>query len=290
MDPITRAVPVGQSLLPVAPTRQRTVRTNMIPITYETFGKKQFKRYASMAFAKGDKLVPLVMMEIPKAAMAHAVGFVKSGDSYVPVAVLGIEESPNLYVAGDGRWLSTYMPARYRAYPFAMRKTEDGRSVLCFDENSQLMVDEGKGDEDFFEGEGKPSKFVMGMAEFLGKIESSAVATAKLMALLDRHKLITPWPIAVKRDGQDRQIHGLYCVDEKLLRELDKDALYELHQADAMPLVYCQLMSMQNLRYLGVLAKAYETATQAQSLPTDEKGELDLSFLADDTTITFENL
>jgi hypothetical protein len=41
---------------------------------------------------------------------------------------------------------------------------------------------------------------------------------------------------------------------------------------------------------LGELAKALADAEQQAALPKNEIGEIDLTFLADDTTISFENL
>jgi hypothetical protein len=79
-------------------------------------------------------------------------------------------------------------------------------------------------------------------------------------------------------------------VDEKALNQLSAEALQALQQSGALQLCYCQLLSMQHLQTLGKLAQAHQEAEQMAALPKTEKGELDLSFLADDTTISFENL
>jgi hypothetical protein len=47
---------------------------------------------------------------------------------------------------------------------------------------------------------------------------------------------------------------------------------------------------MQHLPMLSKLAEAQQEAIKTVSLKQAESGETDLSFLADDTTISFENL
>ena len=66
---------------------------------------------------------------------------------------------------------------------------------------------------------------------------------------------------------------------------MSADALKALQQAGALPMIYCQLLSMQHLPLLGQLAEAHRKA--AQPLPTTPKGELDLSFLSTDGAFKF---
>ena len=61
-------------------------------------------------------------------------------------------------------------------------------------------------------------------------------------------------------------------------------AAYRAHPF-ALPMVYCQLLSMQHLPLLGQLAQAHRKAAQPLSAAPD--GELDLRFLSNNGTLSF---
>jgi len=80
--------------------------------------------------------------------------------------------------------------------------------------------------------------------------------------VLKQHQLIQPWSIELKQDtlggqSKNRKIEGLFRIDELAFNKLDAQALYRVQQA---------------------------------ALPKTETGEIDMSFLADDTMISFESL
>ena len=66
---------------------------------------------------------------------------------------------------------------------------------------------------------------------------------------------------------------------------LPAEAFEAVRQSGALPVAYCQLLSMQHLQKLGQLAQAY--AAQTTALPQTASGELDLEFLNDSGTISF---
>ena len=262
------------------------------PISQREFGHKRFKPYESYSFAAKDAIVALVVNELHRAAVVLPLAFAKVGEGFVPVAVQGLATGKNLFVAADGRWLGRYIPSAYRGYPFALINTEDGKQVLCFDEGSGLLSDtEGK---PFFDDEA-PSQAVNDVLNFLTQVHASRQMTHRICAILDEHKLIQPWPIQLKQsddteEGESRMLEGLFRIDEAAFNTLDAPALHALQQAGAFPMVFCQLLSMQHLPALGELTKAQNEAEKFAALPKTEAGEIDMSFLADDTTISFENL
>ena len=265
----------------------------IVPISHSEFAQKRFKRHDSYAFAAKDAMVPLVVRELPRAAMMMPIGFAKLDETFVPVAVQGLRPGKNLFVAPNGRWVGRYLPAVYRSYPFVLANASDGKQVLCFDTESGLLSDsEG---EPFFDGE-TPSKAVQDVLDFLNQVTSSRQLTQRMCGVLQAHQLIQPWPIQINqppRSGeppQGRHIDGLFRIDEVALNKLDATALHNIHQSGALPLVYCQLLSMRHLPAFGKLITAHHEVEQHLALPKTETGEIDLTFLADDTTISFEDL
>ena len=69
------------------------------------------------------------------------------------------------------------------------------------------------------------------------------------------------------------------------LHALLAEPLKALQQAGALPLVYCQLLSMQHLPLLGRLAQAHSKPAPAPLVTPG--GELDLGFLNDNGTLRF---
>lgn len=256
-------------------------------ISKTTHAAKRWKRYSNYHFAAQDTVVPLVMQELPKACMTLPIAFIQLGKAYAPAAVQGLQAGQNLFVAPDGRWIGPYTPAFYRGYPFALASTPEGQQVLCVDAQSDLISDsEG---EPFFNEQGEPSQSVKDVLNFLQQVHANREATQRVCAALQAEALIQPWPITLKAEQGEKTVQGLYRIDEAKLRSLSAEALHGLQEAGALPVAYCQLLSMQHLQMLGKLAEAHASAKaqSQQALPTTANGELDLEFLNNNGTISF---
>lgn len=235
-------------------------------ISRERHADKSWKRFVSYDFARRLSLAVLVAAEIPKAAMAMPLAFVRQGEGYAPVALMGLEPGKNLLVAPDGRWLGRYVPSALRSYPFSLAKTESKTLILCIDEDSGLMSD-GTDGEPFFTTEGEPAVGLSQIMEFLQQIERNRSATAIACAALTEQALIRPWPITLKGETGEHQVEGVFQIDEAMLNQLSDDTFLSLRRAGALPLAYCQLLSMQHLAVLGELASAYARPPPQQPPP-----------------------
>lgn len=243
---------------------------------------KRWKRSDSYGFTSEDSVAPLVMQELPRACLSLPVGFIQTDGSFKLVAIQGLQQNKNLYVAPDGHWLGAYIPAAYRSYPFALANTEDKQQILCIREESGLVSDTDG--EVFFNADGKPTSAVKEILTFLQQLATSAQQTINLCELLTKHDLIQPWNIQVKAHDETHKIRGLYSVDEIALNALPIEAFNELRQNGALPLIYCQLLSMQHLHSLG---KINSRNNQGNGSLTSEDGELDLEFLHNDGMLRY---
>jgi hypothetical protein len=253
------------------------------PITKTDFANLRWKRCSSYRFAARDAVVPLVVLELPRACMTLPIAFVQQGEAFVPAAVQGLQPGQNLFVAADGRWMGPYVPAAYRSYPFALAKADNGQFVLCVDADSDL-VGEGHA-EAFFDEQGEPSQSVKGILDFLQQIRANREATIRICAALNAENLIQPWPITLKHKDGEQTAQGLCRIDEARFNSLDADALRRVQQAGALAVAYCQLLSMQHLQTLGKLAEAHAGANG--QLSSTSNGELDLEFLNSNDTLSF---
>lgn len=245
---------------------------NIQPITKAQYAAKRWKRYAGYHFAAKDAVVSLVMQELPKAQLTLPIGFALKDEQAFPVAVQSLQPGINLFVAADGRWRGRYVPAAYRGYPFILADTQDGKQVLCIDEDSAL-VSETEGEE-FFNQDGEPSKPLADVLNFLQQVYKDRQRTFSVCSLLQKHALLKQWPLKSKNDedGEEKHIEGLYCVDEKALNTLEYEAYAEISQAGGMALAYCQLLSMQHLQDLIRLHTTIRTqAASAPEVPDVDK-------------------
>lgn len=251
-------------------------------ISRQQHAAKRWKRYSSYSFVAGEAIAPLVAQELPRACMSLPLAFVKQGDDFVLVAVLGLKAGENLLVGADGRWLAGYVPSAFRGHPFVLANTDDGRRALCVREDSGLVSDtEG---EPFFEENGEPGKLVKNVLSFLEQVSDNAKHTAGLCALLARHELIQPWDIQLKANEAEQKVQGLYRVNEEALNALPAEAFASLRAGGALSMAYCQLLSMQHLQRLGHLARM---RAETQTGQPAASGDLDLEFLRDDDTLRF---
>jgi len=255
------------------------------PVTPEHYSSKRWIRYTNFKFSIEDAVAPLVVQELSKALMHLPLCFVPNGETFSLAALQGLQPGKNLCVAPDGRWLVGYVPAAYRAYPFSVANTQIGTQVLCFDEDSGLLAEEG---ELFYEEDGELTQGVKDVAAFLTEVSKNRILTERICSALQQHDLIQPWPIKVQYEGSEQAVNGLYRVDEIALNNLSAEAFAELRKAGAIPVAYCQLLSMQHLQRLAELDKAHaEAAAAAAAKAPDldflkgDNGSLDFSFLGD---------
>ena len=78
-------------------------------------------------FCKTLNAIPVSYSEFPVACRDYPLVFTSGdqGQSYAPVAVLGLANGENLFFA-DGAWdRSAYLPAYVRRYPFCMARVND---------------------------------------------------------------------------------------------------------------------------------------------------------------------
>jgi hypothetical protein len=262
---------------------------NIQPISKTRYINKRWKRHTSYAFTKNDATAPIVLAEFTRSAVSFPIAFVKSqlksGEvRYFPVAILGFQKGQNLFVSSDGRWTGNYIPAVYRSHPFHLGRTQDGKKLLCFDEDSGLLLEsEPSADsvsESFFSEAGETSGAVSDVLKFLTQIEDNKLVTTKVCDLLKEHQLIEPWPILIRDPQGERPLEGFFRVSESAMRKLSDAALSKLHGEDALMAAHCQMLSTQNLRVLGQLAGVRNGGSG--DLPkSGPSGEIDFSFLAD---------
>jgi hypothetical protein len=238
-------------------------------ITKSDFVAQSWRRYSSFAFAATDAVAPLVVQELAKACMSLPIAFLQQNDAYAPHAVQGLEPGLNLFVV-NGTWISPYIPAVYRAYPFALAQGGGDGMHLCVDMDNGLVGAGDEFDQQFFDDTGEAAKPVKDALNFLQQIHNNRAVTQRVCAALAAEDLFQPWPLKVQGPEGERNIDGLFRIDEARLNSLDPDALHRVQKAGGLPVAYCQLLSMSNIQTLGLIQRKLDEVRNRMPEMTDQ--------------------
>ncbi|MHB0776545.1 SapC family protein [Halomonas sp. WWR20] len=237
-------------------------------------------------FAAKDQVVPVLIAELTRLLPHYALGFIRQGENYRPVALTGLGGERNLYVHTDGRWLASYVPSVLRGYPFRMANTDNGQQVLAIEQDS--LTDEPSA-QPMFDEEGNLTSRVQQTVDFLTQCDKNRQATAAACQALSQADVIEEWPLKIERgEGQEPiTVQGLYRINEKAMNELAAEAFAGLRKHGALALAYAQLFSMSQLSQLIERAKFHEKLHAKQA---DQSASRDIDSLldGDEDDLTFD--
>mgnify|MGYP003663870421 CR=1 FL=1 len=244
---------------------------------------QKWKRYTNYLFAGSDPVAEIAFEEVDRAALRYPLAFIKTDSGFRLAVVLGLEPGQNLYVDRQGIWSVDYVPAVYRAYPFALMTDGSEQHVVCIDVDSGLA--DASAGEDYFDENGEPSASLDQIIQFLVATENGLQKTRKICDSLDKLGLIEPWPLSIKFESDERTISDLYRINVTRLNELEPAVLAELRNSGVLKLVYAQSISIQNMYTLGKLFEQASLDATSQFGKPDSK---ELQFLNDDGAISFD--
>lgn len=225
---------------------------------------KNWRPFTDFLFASGDLICPIALSEITKAVLDLPIAFTQKNENIELCVVLGVGQKRNYLVDEEGGWTGKYVPAIYRSYPFGI--TNDDLS-LCIEGSNLCSPAEG---EMIFNKDGEPTERIKNILGFLSGLHSNMQLTNRLCSFLYEEELIEPWTIQINNDDGQAKIEGLFRINEKKFNSLESEKLLEVRDKGALPLIFCQLLSMQNLEKLVNTAYRKEFKGQApEELPFD---------------------
>lgn len=237
--------------------------TEYIAVSREKFDGKSWRRFDDYRFAAGFNVLPVVQTELARVVPQLPLAFVRAGEQFQLVALTSLQSGDNWLVDDEGTWLGNYVPATLRGYPFKLIQAQ-GRDelVLCFNPQSDLLLD-GPGGEPFFAADGQPAKPLAEVLNFLQQVENDRRLTQQAVLALAAAELIQPWPINIKQGEREVPVSGLFRIDEARLQGLRDEQWLDLRRAGALPLLYGQLFSQNQLPNLALAREARERRRQA---------------------------
>ena len=255
-------------------TKQLLIYETAVPVSPGRHGRHSIEVGGNYAFSAGVNAVPLMAVEILRAASEYAVVFTALGDDVMPAVVLGVKGDQNLYLGPDGLWKAKYIPAFIRRYPFVFSASADNKTLtLCVDEAYPGLNLKGRG-ERLFDDDATPTPYVDRVLDFLREYQAHFMRTQAFGKRLSDYGLLEPMQAKVTTPaGATMSLTGFMAVNRAKLRDLSGEQLSALVKTDELELLYLHLYSMRNFaevkdRLIGALpAEAHDPVTEVEVAP-----------------------
>lgn len=223
--------------------------TSPRPLDKATDQKLCLKSDAGFGFAAEAMAIPLAITELPQAARTYPVVFAADGDP-VPLAVTGLEAGRNLFIDEHGQWRTAcYVPAYIRRFPFIFQRSPDGQQmVLCVEDGAPCLTT-GEG-EPLFEGESLGSTGQRAL-DFVTAFQREFDGGFEFAKALTDSDILIPQEATIRlNDGQEMRLDGFRVVEEARFNALSDEVFLDWRKRGWIGLVYCHLLSLNNLASL----------------------------------------
>jgi hypothetical protein len=206
------------------------------------------------SFAAKQHFCPLQVAEFAPAAVNYPIIF--AGESRAPLAIMGLNEGENLFIAPDGLYrVGAYVPSFMRRYPFVVARDGE-RMVVCIDRPFGLFTDTDPAELEpgsvmLFEN-GQPSEFTQRCIEFCRQFDQDGQRTQSFLRLLEDLNLFEPRqtnyaPRLPNGEFGPQQLVAEYmAVSEEKLRALPSEKKLELQENGALAQIHAHLISLHN--------------------------------------------
>jgi hypothetical protein len=161
---------------------------------------------------------------------------------------MGLDVDKSLFVASDGSWGSSYIPAFVRRYPFVFSASEDGQTLtLCIDESFEGLDRKGDSGQRLFDDAGERTPYLESMLQFANAYQAEHQRTRQFGEILKSLDILEPSEAKITLPGgTSRSLTGFQCVSRAKLKALDTDKLTSMLANDSLELIYLHLYSMRN--------------------------------------------
>jgi hypothetical protein len=219
---------------------------NMIPLDSVKHKNLRVNVDRNYAHVSNQNMAPLLASEFIPASTNFPIVFVKQQETgkFKSVGLLGLNAKENLVFANN-KVRSNYIPVNIRRYPFAAggKVVDESEMILCIDENSALLNE--KEGVQIFDEDGKPSEATQQVTNMLTDILAKDAATDIFITFLVENDLLQPAEVTLTLGEEgERQLNGLYKVDEEALNELSDDLVLTLYKRKYFAAIYAHLASL----------------------------------------------
>ncbi|HEV7660843.1 MAG TPA: SapC family protein [Allosphingosinicella sp.] len=194
--------------------------------------------------------IPLTIEEF-LAAQRHFPIVFSSGETPVPLALMGLNDGVNVFIDDEGKPTNpVYIPAYVRRYPYLLARLDQSADELslCYDPTSDLIGESIEGDA-LFEND-KPSETLNAILKFCEEFEIAAQRTSAFVKELQELDLLIDGEVTIQPGDAPQPFlyRGFRMVDEEKFRDLNGDVLRKINQNGILSLIQAHLFSLPLIR------------------------------------------
>lgn len=233
-------------------------------------------------FARDVLVAPFIIDEVADVAREYPIVFPVG--SSLPVALMGVQQGGNAYVASNGQWLASYIPAHIRHYPLALmplpvsqgeaggqgsaQAAEAQRRLAILVDMGSELIGRTEG-ELLFDQDGKLTGLAQQSVQLMERLHARTPVTQGLVRAIENAGVLIEQSIRIQRAGAaPQEVKGLRMINETALNKLDPEAFLKLRAAGALPLVYAALLSWANFRQ-GPIGRSHSLPAPADMMDND---------------------
>jgi len=212
------------------------------------------KPMQDLNFAKEVTFVPILAKEAELVGKDFPIVF--TADENPTIVALVSLGGKNLAINDEGKWITNYVPAFIRKYPFAVTSTKDNpkQKVILIDEESPLVsTTEG---ESLFNEDGTQTKTLQNAIKFLSEYERDMEVTKNVAKIIYKSGILEDREISVG-EGEEKHVlvSGFRVVNREKLNSLSDDILADWVRKGIISLIDIHLKSLNNINKLFNLAQ-----------------------------------
>ena len=198
--------------------------------------------------------LPLSFAEFATAVHDYPIAFISGdgGNTFVAMAILGVEAQQNLFVTADDTWdAEAYLPAYVRRYPFCMTRVtvegaERAERIACVEKRALKARGEA-----LYDDKGEPLPLWDGLRKLLFEFEADLARTEEMCRKLHGLHLLEPFAAQASPQGETPiTLTGMHRVSEERLHALPAETLKELARSGMLSRTYAHLLSLGNFQRL----------------------------------------
>ena len=207
-----------------------------------------FSSLKNYKHARNLGAIALNHKELSEASKHYPLFFVKDGESFSPIALLGVDNSHNLFVSKNGEWSKgKYIPTLARLYPFVFTKTDknDDKSVsIAYDKEFDGL---NNGGERFLNDDSSLTDFGSKVMKFSEETFSALNQTGQMLSVINDLNLLEQVDITLgKGSEKEHKITGLFQVNPNKINDLNDENLLKITKSGTLHLIYNHLDSLTN--------------------------------------------
>jgi hypothetical protein len=197
-------------------------------------------------FVHNTNSLPISLSEVSEACHDYPLVFVPQQDSasYALVAILGMADKENLFIA-DGKWREgTYVPAYVRRYPFCITRVtlegvQQSQRLVCVEKD--FISPDGLS---MFDAPGQQTPQWTRFLEFMNQYETDMESTFKFCNTMRDFKLLEPMTLEATVNNRNMTVGGMYRISFARMNTLNSSEIKTLYRNGNLGTIYHHISSL----------------------------------------------